>query len=64
MNEQHKYDIIKSLVDHNGNKKAAAVKLGCTERHVNRLIHYYKQSGKQAFQHGNTGRKPVHSFTD
>lgn len=64
MNEQHKYDIIKSLVDHNGNKKAAAVKLGCTERHVNRLIHNYKQSGKQAFQHGNTGRKPVHSFTD
>lgn len=64
MNEQHKYDIIKSLVDHNDNKKAAAVKLGCTERHINRLIHNYKQLGKQAFQHGNTGRKPVHAFTD
>lgn len=64
MNEQHKYDIIKSLVDHNGNKKAAAVKLGCTERHINRLIHNYKQFGKQAFQHGNTGRKPVHAFTN
>ena len=26
MNEQLKYEVIKSLVDHNGNKKAAALK--------------------------------------
>ena len=37
MNEQLKYDVIKSLVDHDGNKKAAALKLGCTTRTVNRL---------------------------
>ena len=45
MNEQLKYEVIKSLVDHGGNKKAAALKLGCTTRHINRLIqkvHYYK----------------------
>lgn len=38
MNEQQKYEVIKSLVDHNGNKKAAALKLGCTERTINRMI--------------------------
>ena len=46
MNEQLKYEVIKSLVDHNGNKKAAALKLGCTTRHINRLIQKYKQNGK------------------
>ena len=64
MNEQHKYEVIKSLVDHDGNKIAAAVKLGCTPRHINRLIKKYKEKGKEAFVHGNRGRKPVHSFTE
>ena len=36
MNEQQKYEIIKSLVEHNGNKDRAALKLGCTKRHVSR----------------------------
>lgn len=64
MNEQLKYEVIKYLVDHGGNKKAAALKLGCTTRHINRLIHKYKENGKTAFVHGNRGRKPAHSFTD
>lgn len=64
MNEQQKYDVIKSLVDHNSSKKAAAVKLGCTTRHVNRLIKQYREHGREAFIHGNRGRKPAHSFTD
>lgn len=64
MNEQVKYEVIKSLVDHDGNKKAAALKLGCTTRHINRLIQKYKEIGKAAFIHGNRGRKPAHSFTD
>ena len=38
MNEQNKYEIIKKLVDTNGNKKRAATKLGCTVRTINRLI--------------------------
>ncbi len=29
MNEQNKYEIIKKLVDTNGNKKRATTKLGC-----------------------------------
>ena len=64
MNEQEKYEIIKSLVDHNGNKERAALKLGCTRRHVNRLIQKYISDGKSAFIHGNKGRKPAHTFSD
>lgn len=63
MNEQQKYDIIKSLVDHHGNKKRAAIQLGCTERHVNRLIKKYIEQGKAAFIHGNKGRKPSHTIS-
>ena len=58
MKEQKKYDVIKELVDHNGNKKRAALKLGITERQVNRLIIKYKERGKQGFIHGNRDRKP------
>lgn len=64
MTEQEKYQIIRSLVDHDGNKKRAAVQLGCTTRNINRLIKRYKHEGKSAFSHGNKGRKPVHAFTD
>lgn len=64
MNEQEKYEVIRSLVDHNGNKKAAAVKLGCTIRTVNRLIQRYKEQGKAGFIHGNRGRKPAHTFPE
>lgn len=64
MNEQEKYEVIKSLVDHNGNKHAAAVKLGCTVRTVNRLIQRYKKEGKAGFVHGNRGRKPAHTFPE
>lgn len=46
MKEQRKYDIIKELVDHGGNKKRAAHKLGITVRQVNRLIKIYKEKGK------------------
>ena len=46
MKEQRKYDVIKELVDHGGNKKRAAHKLGITVRQVNRLIKIYKEKGK------------------
>lgn len=63
MNEQEKYAIIKTLVDHNGNKKSAALKLGCTLRNVNRLIAKYHALGKAAFLHGNRNHKPAHALT-
>ena len=59
MNENEKFLIIKKLVDSDGNKKTAALKIGCTPRHINRLINNYKKMGKQAFVHGNHAHKPV-----
>ena len=64
MNEQEKYDIIKSIVEHNGNKKRVALQIGCSTRHVNRLIQNYKNNGKAAFLHGNRGRKPSHAISE
>ncbi len=59
MDENRKYEVIKGLVDHpDGNKQRAALSLGCTLRHVNRMIAGYKKYGKDFFVHGNRGRKP------
>ena len=38
MDEEYKYKIIKKLVETNGNKQRAAIKLDITKRHINRLI--------------------------
>ena len=59
MNEQLKYEIIKELVDHNGNKNRASEKLGLSRRQIDRLIIKYKEKGKSAFVHGNRSKKPV-----
>ena len=59
MNEQVKYEVIKELVDHNGNKNRASKKLGLSRRQIDRLIIKYKENGKSAFVHGNRSRKPV-----
>lgn len=56
--EQIKYEIIKNLVDNNGNKQRAAIKLRISLRQVNRLIQIYKTKGKAGFVHGNRGRLP------
>lgn len=63
MNELQKYDIIKKLVDTNGNKKRAAKKLNCTIRTIDRLIKKYKLEGKSGFIHKNRRRQPAHTFT-
>lgn len=64
MNENEKYLTIKKLVETNGNKKRAAMHLGCSERHVNRMINGYKEKGKAFFVHGNRGRTPAHTIPD
>ena len=64
MNEQKKYEVVKRLVDEGGNKNRAALSLGITRRHLNRLINAYKENGKAAFSHGNKGRKPVSTIPD
>lgn len=63
MNEQYKYDVIKKLVDSNGNKKNAALKLNCTIRTINRLIIRYKAEGKAGFIHKNRNRLPASAFS-
>lgn len=64
MNEDHKYQIIKKLIETDGNKDNAALKLGCTRRHVNRMIKGYMTDGKDFFLHGNRGKKPIHTISD
>lgn len=62
MNELEKYKVIKELVEHNGNKNRAALKLNLSIRQINRLILVYKQKGKAGFIHGNRSRKPAKSL--
>lgn len=61
MNEQKKYEVIKSLADHpeTANKDRAALVLGCTKRHINRMLQGYLKNGKEFFIHGNRGKKPA-----
>ena len=62
MKEQEKYEVIKELVDHNGNKNRASKKLGISRRQIDRLIIKYKEKGKAGFVHGNRSRKPVNAI--
>ena len=64
MNEEFKYRVIKKLVETNGNKKRAAIKLNRSVRQINRMIAGYKEKGKEFFVHGNRNRKPAHAFSD
>lgn len=65
LKEKEKYEIIKKLVETNGNKERARIKLNLKSiRQVNRLIAGYKEFGKEFFVHGNRGRKPKHALTD
>lgn len=61
MKEQKKYEVIKELVDHKGNKNRASIELGITRRQVDRLIYIYKEKGKSGFVHGNRSKKPKHT---
>lgn len=63
MNEEKRFEVIKKLVDTNGNKKNAALKLGCSQRHINRMIAGYKKDGKSYYIHGNRGRSPIHALS-
>ena len=62
MKEQEKYEVIKELVDHNGNKNRASKKLGISRRQIDRLIIKYKEKGKAGFVHGNRTRKPINAL--
>ena len=64
LKEKERYEIIKKLVETNGNKERARIKLRLKNiRQINRLIAGYKEYGKEFFIHGNRGRKPKHALT-
>lgn len=64
MNEQKKYEVIKKLVDTDGNKTRAAVELSCSRRTIDRLIRAYRERGKAAFSHGNKGKRPARAVSE
>lgn len=65
MDEQKRYEVIKALSDHEKpNKERAAITLGCTVRHINRMLAGYKEKGKEYFIHGNRGRKPANTINE
>jgi transposase len=64
MKEQQKYEVIKELVGHGGNKRRAALTLGCSKRSVDRYIAGYKAEGKAYFLHGNRGRSPANALNE
>ena len=65
LKEKYKYETIKKLVETNGNKERARIKLKLKSiRQINRLIAGYKEYGKEFFVHGNRGRKPAHALSD
>ena len=64
LKEKEKYDVIKKLVETNGNTERARIKLRLKSiRQINRLIAGYKEFGKEFFVHGNRGRKPKHALS-
>ncbi|MGI6758220.1 MAG: ISNCY family transposase [Bacilli bacterium] len=63
MNEQSKYDIIKSFVDNNSsNFKQLSIKLNSSLKTAYNLVNKYKQFGKEAFRHKNHDHKPIHTI--
>lgn len=61
MNEQEKYEVIKELIDHNGNKKRAEKKLGISRRQIDRLIvKYKKKANSHLYMVTETKNQQVH----
>ena len=56
--ELQKYNVIKQLVETNGDKNVAAKQLNVSLRHINRLITKYNTEGIEGFNHGNKGKAP------
>ena len=52
-------DAAKNLVDNNGNKNTAAIKLNLSRRQIDRLVIIYNEKGKSGFVHGNRGHVPT-----
>jgi transposase len=64
MDENNEYEVIKKLVETNGNVNTARVRLGCSKKTIDRMIKGYKTEGKAYFIHGNKGHQPAHTIPD
>lgn len=65
MQEQTKYEIIKSFVDNNlKNYKHLATKLNCCLKTAYNLVEKYHTKGKEGFSHGNHYHKPAIAKAD
>jgi transposase len=62
MKEEREYEVIKELVEKNGNKLVAMAKLLRSKKTIDRMIQGYKEEGKAYFIHGNTGKQPAHTI--
>lgn len=65
--QQERYETIKRLCDNGlteskSSKNRAALKLGVCPRTIDRMIKAYREKGKEAFVHGNRGRRPHNAF--
>ena len=60
--EQLVYEVIKELVERNGSKNRAALKLGCSRRSIDRYVAGYISEGKTFFAHGNRSRLPINAI--
>lgn len=60
MDDQRKYEVIKGLIDHQNtaNKNRAALILGYTKRHINRMMQGYIKDCTEFFIHCNGSKKP------
>ena len=62
--ESNKYEVIKKLIDTNGNTTNAMLKIGCSLRHINRLIPNYKPQAKKKIIKKNHNRKPANTTNE
>lgn len=64
VNEQFKYETVKSFVDNNStNFKNLALKLNCSLKTAYNLYHKYISFGKAGFRHKNHDHKPIHTIS-
>lgn len=64
MKEEKLFEVIKQLVESNGSKYTASLKLDVSVRHINRLIQKYNERGKYTFIHKNRGKSPASKLSD
>ena len=58
------YKVISSFIDHSISRQEAPELLGLSARQISRLKKGILDSGASSLIHGNTGRRPSHSFSD